>query len=133
MLNEKKLGIWMDHANAHLIEFTSDEMNKNQLVPESTSAGNEEIAGNSENIIHNKEQDHPAGYYKLIGEEIKKYGHVLLFGPTNAKSELINTLKDDHHFDKIHIRAEQTDKLTENQQHAFVRDYFSKPLTSKKV
>ncbi len=30
------------------------------------------------------------------------------------------------HFDKIKIETMQADKMTENQEHAFVRDYFSK-------
>lgn len=132
MSTEKRAGIWMDHVNAHLIEFTTAEMDKKQPAPEPAAQEKEEHVSKSENLIHNKEHDHPAEYYKMIGEEIKKYDHVLLFGPTNAKAELMNTFKGDHHFDKIQIQAEQTDKLTENQQHAFVKDYFSKTLTSKK-
>jgi len=37
-------------------------------------------------------------------------------------------LKKDHRFADIVIEIKQTDKMTENQQHAFVRDYFSKKL-----
>ena len=54
----------------------------------------------------------------------------MLFGPTNAKTELLNLLKADHHFDKINIETKQADKMTENQQHAFVREYFFKHLSS---
>ena len=32
--------------------------------------------------------------------------------------------KDNHHFDKIKIGVKPADKMTENQQHAFVREYF---------
>ncbi len=38
----------------------------------------------------------------------------------------LNVLKADHHFDKINIETRQTDKMTENQQHAFVKEYFFK-------
>jgi hypothetical protein len=50
----------------------------------------------------------------------------LLFGPTDAKVELLNILKADLSFSKIKIETMQSDKMTENQEHAFVKDYFSK-------
>ena len=57
---------------------------------------------------------------------VKNYDEVILFGPTDAKVELFNILKADQHFDKIKIDIKQADKMTENQQHAFVKDHFSK-------
>ena len=36
-----------------------------------------------------------------------------------------NVLRTDHRFAKIKIEMKQTDKMTENQQHAFVKEYFS--------
>jgi hypothetical protein len=48
-----------------------------------------------------------------------------LFGPTNAKTELINKLKEDHHFDEVKIEVKSADKMTENQQQAFVLEHFN--------
>ncbi len=67
-----------------------------------------------------------AEYYKTIGEAVKNYDNVLLFGPTNARVELLNILKADMHFDKIKIGTMPADKMTENQEPELVRDYFSK-------
>ncbi|MGI8637564.1 MAG: hypothetical protein ACR2KZ_19375 [Segetibacter sp.] len=50
----------------------------------------------------------------------------MIFGPTNARIELLNILEADLHFSKIKIETKASDKMTENQEHAFVRDYFSK-------
>ena len=75
---------------------------------------------------HNKEQHQQSAYYKKLGEAIKRYDEVVLFGPTNAKVELRNHLKKDHHFDKIKIEVESADKMTEHQEHAFVRNHYSK-------
>lgn len=58
-----------------------------------------------------------------------QYEEVLLFGPTEAKNELLNLLQADHHFDKINIEIRQANKMTENQQHAFVKEYFFKHLS----
>jgi stalled ribosome rescue protein Dom34 len=123
----KNLGIWMDHGSAHLMEFTSDPIETKVIASKFTHQEKEHSLGKSEQLMHNKEQHQQAEYYKILGEEIKKYDEVILFGPTNAKSELLNILRADHHFEKIKIWTRQTDKMTENQQHAFVREYFSKP------
>ena len=79
-----------------------------------------------ESMMLNKQKQQQAAYYKKLGEEIMNYDEVILFGPTNAKVELLNMLQTRLHFKKIKIEVAGADKMTENQQHAFVRDYFSK-------
>ena len=125
MATEKKLGIWMDHLNAHLMEYHSAEGEQNVTELPLTHQAKEHSAGSSENVIHNKEHQQQSEYYKKLGEAIKNYNEVILFGPTTAKVELFNTLKTDHRFEDIKINVQQADKMTENQQHAFVKEYFS--------
>jgi hypothetical protein len=125
MTTEKKLGIWMDHASAHLMEY-NDDITTHIILSESTHTEKEKTLQKGESVMHNKEQQQESAYYKALGESIKNYDDVLLFGPTNAKVELLNILKADNHFSKIKIETMQADKMTENQAHAFVRDYFSK-------
>jgi hypothetical protein len=122
----KNLGIWMDHANAHLMEFTTVPITTKIVSSRFTREEKEQSLDKSENLMHNKEQHQQATYYKRLGEIIRNYEDVILFGPTSAKSELLNVLRADHLFENIKIEIEQTDKMTQNQQHAFVRDYFSK-------
>jgi hypothetical protein len=55
---------------------------------------------------------------------IKDYDEVILFGPTDAKNELLNLLKNDHHFEKIRFTVKTSDNMTENQRHAYVIEYF---------
>ncbi len=126
MTTEKKLGIWMDHSNAHLMEFTSTGNDEKVVDSVLTHPEKEHSVGSSENVIHNKEQHKQSEFYRKLGDAIKNYDEVILFGPTNAKAELFNTLKADHNFEKIKIEVQQADKMTENQQHAFVKEYFSK-------
>ncbi len=125
---EKSLGIWMDHQNAHLMEFTTDPIETQSLVSKFTHEEKESTLGRSENLMHNKEQHEEADYYRELGEVIRNYNDVVLFGPTDAKVELYNTLRKDHRFADIIIEIKSADKMTENQQHAFVREYFSKRL-----
>lgn len=113
----------MDHASAHLMPFTNP-MITDIVVSEFTYEEKEKTLQKGESIMHNKEQQLQNSYYKKLGESIIKYEEVLLFGPTNAKVELLNVLKSNMQFDKIKIETMQADNMTENQEHAFVKDYF---------
>lgn len=126
MSGKKQLGIWMDHANAHLIEITKDTAVTETIESQFTHEAKEESLSRSENIMHNKEQHQQAEYYNKLGAIIRNYEEVLLFGPTNAKTELLNTLKADHLFENIKIEVKQAGKMTDNQQHAFVKEHFSR-------
>jgi|ERR1035437_1434276 nitrogenase subunit NifH len=121
----KNLGIWMDHSSAHLMEFTTDPIETKIITSKFTHQEKENSLGKSENLMHNKEQHQQSEYYKELGEHIKNYEEVILFGPTDAKVELFNVLRADHRFAKTKIEIKQADKMTENQQHAFVRKHFS--------
>ncbi len=125
MTTEKKFGIWMDHSNAHLIEFEKESSLIRTINTNLTHEGLESTLGNSENVMHNKQQHHQASFYKKLADEIIHFDEVLLFGPTDAKSELFNILKADAKFNKIKIDVKPADKMTENQQQAFVNEHFS--------
>ena len=125
MTTEKKLGIWMDHANAHLMEYAEPIVTK-IISSNSTHEEKEFTLQKGESFMQRKNQQQEAEYYQAIAESIKNYDEVLLFGPTNARTELLNILKADLHFSDIKIETKPSDKMTENEEHAFVRDYFSK-------
>ena len=125
MTKAKCLGIWMDHASANLMEC-KDPIETKTVQSTFTQQLKDEVLEKGEKATHNKAQQHLSAYYKKLGEAIKNFEDVILFGPTNAKVELFNILRGDLHFAKIKIEVMQADKMTENQQQAFVRNYFSK-------
>lgn len=126
MITINNLGIWMDHSNAHLMELTVEPIQTKVFESRFDHAEKELSLEKSENLMHNKEQHDNAAYYKGLIDVIKNYKSVLLFGPTNAKTELYNLIKADHRYENIKVEVQQADKMTENQEHAFVQDYFSK-------
>ncbi len=128
MKQQKTLGIWMDHAIANLLDLYSKK-NNHMIISEFTFSTKEEALDKSESLMHNKEQQMHEAYYKEIADEILKYDTVLLFGSTNAKSELHNYLNKDLHFKDIKIDIKAADKMTDNQKEAFVRDHFEKQST----
>ncbi|MDP2888944.1 MAG: hypothetical protein Q8P34_08260 [Bacteroidota bacterium] len=123
MKTTKRLGIWMDHSTANLIEFTDDKTAATEVEAQ-VGEQDEPLNPRDETMIQNKDQNELADFYKRISEVIKGYDEVLLFGPTHAKDELNNILKDDHHFDEVKIEIKPADNMTENQQQAFVKEHF---------
>ncbi|MFT6748409.1 MAG: hypothetical protein ACI9XR_000045 [Flavobacterium sp.] len=82
MKTDKNIGIWMDHSVAEII--TLNQLKDNQKIYSNfTTETKEEVLKRSEFTMHNKEEQLNEAFFKKISEEILKYNHVLLFGPTN--------------------------------------------------
>jgi stalled ribosome rescue protein Dom34 len=128
MTTGKKLGIWLDHSTAHLIELATELGEVKIIESKFTHDEKEHSLSKSESLMHHKEQRELTAYYKELMEKIKNYDEVLLFGPTTAKEELANLLKADHRFEKIKVETKGADKMTTNQQYAFVKEHFYKAI-----
>lgn len=126
MKSAKQLGIWMDHATAHLIELSNGTIVSNTVGSEPELEEGQEIVNKDESHTLNKEQGHLSAYYKKLSNVILDYDEVILFGPTDAKNELLNLVKDNHVFEKINIETKSADNMTENERITFVEDYFQK-------
>ena len=124
METQKNLGIWMDHSAADLIDLNAKKNNQ-VITSKFDLETKQEVLPRSEYTIHNKRQQMHEAYYKEIADEIVKYNQVLLFGPTNAKTELNNYLSKDLHFKDIKIDVKPADKMSDNEKDAFVKNHFN--------
>jgi len=115
----------MDHSMAEFIDINIPA-NNHSISSKFTFEMKEEVLNRSEKTMHNKLQQLEEAYYKEIGDQILKYDHVLLFGPTNAKTELYNLLKEDLHFKDIKMDIASTDQISDNEKTAFVKKHFEK-------
>lgn len=125
MILKKRLGIWMDHSIAHILELTNDSI-ETRTIEAGSKLSKENQTIKNEKFMLNREQNQLTLFFKELSDIIKDFDDVILFGPTDAKKELLNILKDNHHFEKIKIETKTTDKMSENQEHAFVKEYFGK-------
>lgn len=125
MEKKKRLGIWMNHSDAHLMEFNTQIIELNTI--ESTFTHQEEIVDlDDERKRQKKEKRKHEKFYKDLSEKIKYYDEVVIFGDTKAKEELVDILQSDSQFANIKIDVQTTDKLSDSQQHTFVKNHFSK-------
>jgi len=125
MKTSKKLGIWMDHSMAHIIVVKNNSFTSNSIESLSLQ-GEKQNFGKDESLKHNTEQNQLSDFFKKLSAVIIDYSDVILFGPTNAKQELYNLLKEDSHFNNIKVDIEITDNLTESQMYIFVEEHFKK-------
>jgi hypothetical protein len=124
MKKVKELGVWMDHSNAILMELYNHMIDSKKIAIKPMQIESDNV-DTHEVQTHSKEQKHnQTVFFKEISDIIRNYNNVLLFGPTDAKNELLNLLKADHHFENTKIELRNTDKMSENEMHEFVVEYF---------
>jgi hypothetical protein len=126
MRPKKVLGIWMDHSTAHLTELHAGAFATRVIESKPAvrlNAG--DLHYKDDSHLLSKEQAQLSAYYQNLSDACLGYEEVILFGPTDAKNELANTLKNNHLFDKIGIVVKPADKMTENEQHEFLKKFFN--------
>jgi len=124
METSKKIAVYMDHFTANIIEYAISAEAIKTITSEFNHFEKEKILQKGESHLHNKEQDFQEKFYLKLRNELLGFNKVLLFGSTNAKTELLNILQADNKFSNVEFTLKNTDKLSENQQIAFVNDCF---------
>jgi hypothetical protein len=125
MKKNKQLGICMDHSTAYLMEKCNDLVVSNKIVIEPISREEDDnLERHEENEFNKEHQQHQSAFYKKIGELIRNYDEVILFGPTDAKNELLNRLRKDHHFENVRIVIENTQMMTESQMQSYFKAFY---------
>jgi len=128
MKTPKRLGIWMDHSVARLMEYATEDYKVVTIDSDNGKLDNQQGLQHSENLLHNKENQTLKAYYKSLIDVIKNYDEIVLFGPSTAKTELYNMVRNDHRYDKLKIETKSANKMSYDEQHKFIVDYFKTVL-----
>lgn len=141
MENYKQVGVWIDHSKAHLIGFKSGQVKLLETVDSpyesikriegegkdtTRFSPNAEHASNNEYRKNNTAQNEINEYLRLMEQKLQPFEDILLFGPGTMKDKLKNRMKENKAFDGKWMSVENSDKLTDNQLLAFVREFFKK-------
>lgn len=124
MKKTKQLGLWMDHSNAIFMELLNDSITEKYVISDFNHTEKDLSLRKNEHLMHNKENQLQASYYKQISDKIRDYDEVLIFGPTNAKDEMYNLIKNDNLFANIKIEVRNSDKMSAIAMQDYVRGYF---------
>ncbi len=125
---KKELGLWIDHKEA-VIAFVSTEDATMKRV-ESDMEKHVRFSGGAavvteEDIRDRRFANQLQKYYDEVIASIDDADSILIFGPGEAKVELKKRLESKHLGDRI-VGIETSDKMTDPQVAAKVRDHFLK-------
>ena len=113
--------VWLDHAEAHVMHISPDDVEKSVLHPANPHAH-----------LHNKRgavgfgrAAEDQGYYHAIVEALKGAQEILVVGPAQAKLQLIKHIHHHDHGmqDKV-VGVETVDHPSDAQLVAYARKYF---------
>ncbi|EOZ95604.1 hypothetical protein A33Q_2966 [Indibacter alkaliphilus LW1] len=141
----KQIGLWIDHNKAHIIGYDEGHVKLIETVESPVEAlkreagegndstrftSNNNHTSNNEYKKHNVSQNELKEYFKILENKLHPYEDILLFGPGTAKEQIRNRLREIKSFDKKWLSIQKSDRLTENQLLAFVRDFYKDEFPS---
>ncbi|MHB8778244.1 MAG: hypothetical protein ACYC6R_10850 [Anaerolineales bacterium] len=126
---KKKIGLWIDHREAVIVELTDKREQITRIKSDAekqirVEGGSRKDGLQTTEAIRGKKLDTQLGkYFDDIIAHIRDAELIQIFGPGDAKNELVKCLEKDRLKERI-IEIETMDNMTENQIAAKVRERF---------
>lgn len=131
---KKEVGLWIDHRKAVIVsienkveEIREIASNMEKRIRYSsgsrTNSRNNSQGSTSEDMRDRKFDNHLSQYYKEIISMIRDAESIWIFGPGEAKGELLNSLKNEN-LEGLVVGIETEDKMTDNQIAAKIREHY---------
>jgi hypothetical protein len=125
---DHRVGIWIDHTKAVIVSASADEVTATTLdstvEPHPHYAGSQE--GGGERKYEERHALHLDRYYDAVISQLGQPEAVLIFGPGEAKLQLKERLSRSTLSESV-VTVETTDKLTEPQIVAKVKEHYGIP------
>lgn len=131
----RKVGIWIDQKEAHIITLSEDVINSKTIYSEVETRirnegekkqfgrfGDQYLA--NEKGVKNRIQEYTQRYLQSILKELKNADSIMLFGPAQTKGKLEKVILNDP---DVALKLEDvkvSKKMTHNQKIAYVKDYY---------
>jgi hypothetical protein len=132
----KKLGLWIDHEKAFLIEITKTSEKRRELTSgietptkpkglSHTASQYGRFDRNTEGKAAHRRENQLKNWYDEIIKTIKDTQDLLILGPGKAKTELAKAIKSKKSITPKIREIKNADAMSQNQLAAVVREYFS--------
>ena len=131
-----QVGLWIDHRRAFIVYLAGDETTSQTILSDiekhvrasggsrsSTPYGPQDIL--AEDRVDRKFKHHLEQYYEGVARAVGGVESVFIMGPGEAKDELKRHLQKSRQKPRPVIRVETTDKMTEAQIIAKVKQHFA--------
>lgn len=128
-----RVGLWIDHQQAVIVSLigkteTITKIDSGAKHLEYRGAQRSKVAysaqySQGDDQLDNQFTGHLHKFYEKVIHELRSAEHILIFGPAEAKSELMRLIQHDKGLHaEVHVEA--ADRMTDRQVAARVREYF---------
>lgn len=128
---DERAGVWMNHHVAHIVSRDNNgNFSITTIDPEElkTTSANSKKTTASEHVRNGKEKQELKSFFKALQNAVKGFDHLLLCGPTTAKSEFHHQLKSVRTFSGKRISEMNAAPMTDRQLLAFMKKNLGKPM-----
>lgn len=125
-----RAGLWIDHRKAVIVLISDDGEEETKTIESGMekhvrfTGGDGSEDGSSEDVRDRQYGNHLNSYYDQVIAVVGNAESVQVFGPGEAKGELKKRLQNEGLKDHA-LSVETTDKMTDRQISAKVREHFS--------
>ena len=117
--DKKFAGIWLDGKQGIIISETDGEFTIQQRIDLTASQ-----SGGSEHAMNNGKKTESAKYFKALGQQLSAFDEIHIFGPGQAQEQLQHHLMADGQFSGKKLTIDSSEKMTEPQLIATVREFY---------
>lgn len=130
----KKVGIWIDKANAKLVYLVDGKETMHTIDSEiedyrisggarsKTRWGPQDVVQDSKYLEREKHQT--KRFFERVYEQVKDMDAIAIFGPAETYLRLEETFKEKFNLGNKIKTVQNVDSMTDNQVKALVRDFF---------
>lgn len=128
-----KIGVWLDHRQAVVVRLSAGEplvqvvLSGIEPKAKADEAGSQEPYGAQHAVSGHRDRRYTKqlhDYYLKVMDALGPAEQVLLLGPGEAKQELLTELKESARFKNAHCTVQATDKLSQPQIIALIKEHF---------
>lgn len=134
-----RIGVWLDQSKAYLVGYKKGEARFLEIIDSPYNRQFREdgemsdhtrfgpaapYTSNNENRKHNIARNELKEYFRFLEDKLVGYEAILLIGPGTAKERLRKRLAGSHAFEASRIHTKTSDRLSDNQLLALVREFF---------
>ncbi len=144
-MNATKIGIWMDQSHALLLGYQDEKLLLLDDLPSPieshtrTDGEGKDLtrfgaepgdASKNEHKNHNIHQNQIKAYFLLLEKRLHAKEELLLMGPGISKTQFFHYLQANKQFSNLKIEVMDSEKMTENQLLALVKEKFTETENS---
>ena len=119
------VGLWIDHRKAVIVFVTGKEEEEIKLIRSDIEKPRSQSGSSirADDLEQRELTEHLNNYYDEVISSLQKAEAILIMGPGEAKGELKKRIERNH-LNGREVEVETTDKMTDRQIVAKVREHF---------